>query len=270
MLLKLGNKSLVIGLLLLIFVGACEGQINWAFLNYLSTNELQREEFTYIHVYQEEHPNEIDSAHYLLAKYYLQYGNDSLFFFNFRQCETLYLKDSSAVTLGCIRFLNAPSKWQTEWFTNLDAKMTCYETKKIVGFWKAIHCSILTNEFELPENFSHDYCQYKKYLHREPSLAAIYSALVPGLGRYYAGRKHAFFPSLLMNVSFDASAYEAIHKLGPTNLFSIFSIGVASAFYLSTIYGSYHDLKAVRKEREIQLCKDASNYYHYVYSVPRY
>ena len=56
-------------------------QFDLNFINYLSENHLKNEHFTYLNKQKRE--DNVDSAAYLKAKFYLQYTDDSLFFDSF-------------------------------------------------------------------------------------------------------------------------------------------------------------------------------------------
>ena len=113
-----------------------------------------------------------------------------------------------------------------------------------------------------PEKLQIDILDYKKYYNRKPFVAAALSTFVPGLGEIYAGKKRSFLIVLLSNIGYAAQAYEACYKLGVKNPFSVFSVGFFGAFYFANIYGSYYDVKLVKREKRKQLLIDAESYYN--------
>src|SRR5262249_3172854 len=58
------------------------------------------------------------------------------------------------------------------------------------------------------------YDKLKAFRHKSPALAGIYSALVPGLGKWYAGKKKQGIAAFLPIISLAALTYEAYRKDG--------------------------------------------------------
>ncbi|OWY22058.1 hypothetical protein C7N43_09250 [Sphingobacteriales bacterium UPWRP_1] len=88
----------------------------------------------------------------------------------------------------------------------------------------------------------------KKVKRRSPALAGMLSAVVPGLGKVYAGKAKqgiaSFFPVALLGLQ----AYENIHKRGIKNGFSIFYTGLFSVFYIGNIWGSVLSVQIKQQE----------------------
>lgn len=74
---------------------------------------------------------------------------------------------------------------------------------------------------------------------RSPALAAAMSAVVPGLGKIYAGRTGEGISSFLYVGILGAITAENWIKAGPTNWKTILFGTAASLFYIGNIYGSY-------------------------------
>lgn len=98
------------------------------------------------------------------------------------------------------------------------------------------------------QNMQQYYQQLKKVKHRSPVLAGALSAIVPGLGKVYAGKTKqgiaSFFPVALLGLQ----AYENIHKRGIKNGFSIFYTGLFSVFYIGNIWGSVLSVQIKQQE----------------------
>ncbi|OWY24032.1 hypothetical protein C7N43_04925 [Sphingobacteriales bacterium UPWRP_1] len=88
----------------------------------------------------------------------------------------------------------------------------------------------------------------KKVKRRSPALAGMLSAVVPGLGKVYAGKVKqgvaSFFPIALLGLQ----AFENIHKRGIKNGFSIFYTGLFSVFYVGNIWGSVLSVQIKQQE----------------------
>lgn len=99
------------------------------------------------------------------------------------------------------------------------------------------------------ENLQKAYRQLLKVKHRSPFVAGLLSAVVPGLGKVYAGKPKqgiaSFFPVALLGVQ----AFENIHKRGIKNGFSIFYTGLFSVFYIGNIWGSALSVQIKQQER---------------------
>jgi len=83
---------------------------------------------------------------------------------------------------------------------------------------------------------------------RSPALAGLYSALVPGLGKYYAGKKKQALAAFLPVISLAALTYEAYRKDGVKNARFIGFASLFSVFYIGNIWGSTLAVKIRRNE----------------------
>jgi len=88
------------------------------------------------------------------------------------------------------------------------------------------------------ENMYTYYERLQKVKRRSPWVAGMLSAVIPGVGRMYAGKvKHGV--ASLISVSFlGAQAYENIRKRGIKNAWSILYTGLFGVFYVGNIWGS--------------------------------
>lgn len=88
----------------------------------------------------------------------------------------------------------------------------------------------------------------EKIRKKSPALAAGMSAVIPGLGKAYAGRpKHglaAFMPCAVLGVQ----AFEAYRRGGVKDPRFLVYSSLFSVFYIGNIYGSALTVKAVRNE----------------------
>lgn len=100
-------------------------------------------------------------------------------------------------------------------------------------------------------------------LHRQqksPWLAAGMSAIVPGLGKLYAGQLGEGIASFLIVGSFMATTAENAYKEGWGNWKTILFGGLSTIFYLGNIYGSAVSVKVGMENRNNQT--DVQILYH--------
>jgi hypothetical protein len=84
--------------------------------------------------------------------------------------------------------------------------------------------------------------------HKSGFIAGCMSAVIPGLGKVYAGKIHqgltSFFPITILGVQ----AYEAYRKAGVKSVRFILSAGLFSVFYIGNIWGSVLSVSVNRTE----------------------
>ena len=74
---------------------------------------------------------------------------------------------------------------------------------------------------------------------KSPVLAAIFSAVLPGSGKYYAGRTGEAFSALLSVGFLSAMAIENYRHYGINHGRTYMTLGLAGIFYIGNIWGSY-------------------------------
>jgi TM2 domain-containing membrane protein YozV len=110
-----------------------------------------------------------------------------------------------------------------------------------------------TNEFSrLRQNFTYSsytfaneekkieqyYKEMSQFKHKSPFLAGLYSAVIPGAGKFYAGKKLQAIGAFLPIVSTAILTYEAYRKGGVSSARFITYGSVFAIFYVSNIWGS--------------------------------
>jgi hypothetical protein len=103
--------------------------------------------------------------------------------------------------------------------------------------------------FAAQEKKFHDY--YRKlseYKRKSPFLAGAYSAIIPGLGKIYAGKKKQGIGAFLPVASFGLLAYEAYRKDGIKSARFITFGSLFTVFYVANIWGSVVSVKVTRNE----------------------
>jgi len=92
------------------------------------------------------------------------------------------------------------------------------------------------------------YDKLKGFSHKSPLLAGVYSALVPGLGKWYAGKKKQGIAAFLPVISLAALTYEAYRKDGVKSARFIGFGTLFTIFYIGDIWGSTLSVKIRRNE----------------------
>jgi hypothetical protein len=249
--------------LLMLFYNATSAQADKKLLHYLAVNKLWQEEAAYLHELPSKVPD--DSLHYFWAKYYLQTGADSFFLSAYEKSKNLFLDDTGSSNLANIHFLVRPAGVRQKWFTSYDEKKGTPLSQSIRMVYDASERPLEANPQLLPDKLEDDFLQFRKSFHHKAWIAATLSAAVPGLGKLYAGRKASAGMTFILNSAYALQAYESYAKLGPRNAFTIYSIGLFGLFYTVNVYGSWHAVKEVRKERKTQFLIHAEEYYRFHY-----
>lgn len=233
--------------------------MNYSFIHHLEEHGLLQEQLAYLDQPHGSFP--VDSVHYLKAKYYLRYFNDSLFMLHYAAAKSLVDGDSCLYSQATAQFLGLNSAAQTKWFTDGFAGGSSSHSLHMFMIYKASLDPRSVPIQNIPAPLQDDLLLYKKYYSRKPVVAGLLSAVVPGLGKLYAGRKRAFPVVFLSSLINGIQSYESIKKLGYKNPYTLFTLGLSGVFYFANIYGSFHDLVAVKKERKKQFLIDARSYY---------
>ena len=105
----------------------------------------------------------------------------------------------------------------------------------------------LANQQSLLIKYAHE---QKHLQHRSPAVAAALSALLPGLGKIYAGKAKQGIASMLPMAVLGAITWECYHKGGIESAAFITSGSIFSLFYFGNIMGSAFAVKIVREEKQ--------------------
>lgn len=81
---------------------------------------------------------------------------------------------------------------------------------------------------------------------KSPALAAMFSAVIPGSGKYYAGRTGEAFSALLSVGFLSAMAIENYRHYGINHGRTYMTVGLAGIFYIGNIWGSYYSVKRTK------------------------
>lgn len=89
----------------------------------------------------------------------------------------------------------------------------------------------------------------QKVKHRSPLVAGVFSAILPGSGKVYAGYKGQAIAAFIPCLVFGAVATENYIKDGPADAKFIAAAGVFSVFYIGNIWGSALSVKTYREQQ---------------------
>lgn len=113
----------------------------------------------------------------------------------------------------------------------------------------------------MPENIKIACKQYYRASRRSPLLGATYSLIIPGLGKWYAGKKRQAWNMFLANAALGLQSYEAWRKDGfQSTRFIIFG-SLFSVAYITNIVGSAISVNKSKRDYRYQLHYEINNYY---------
>jgi hypothetical protein len=101
---------------------------------------------------------------------------------------------------------------------------------------------------EQEKRFGSYYNTLSTHKKKSPFLAGVYSAVIPGLGKVYAGKSKQGIGSFLPIAGLGLLAYEAYHKDGLNSARFITFGSLFSVFYLANIWGSSVAVKVTTNE----------------------
>jgi tetratricopeptide (TPR) repeat protein len=92
--------------------------------------------------------------------------------------------------------------------------------------------------------------------HRSPFLGALFSAIVPGSGKLYAGNWQDALIGFIMTTGSGIVAYRAYDKYGINNPYTWFAGTLAIGYYSGNIYGGYNTAKKYNLRHEDELVNE--------------
>jgi hypothetical protein len=126
--------------------------------------------------------------------------------------------------------------------------------KKYVSF------DSLSNQFQFNNPIlNEEFLSLKKYRtidekikRKSPLLAGTLSAIIPGLGKVYAGNNGQALASFLTCGLMGGIVVENYFRLGMYHPQTIFFTGIFSLFYIGNIYGSALSVQIVKTEKQLE------------------
>lgn len=242
-----------------ILTDICSAQKNDDFINYLSKNKLQREHVAYL-----EKVKTSDSIgepyNYYLAKYYLQYPNDSLLLSSIKK-SALFIEDSCGMFSTSLHFLSNPSLFTNDWFTFSIKNELGRSNSMLNKIYSAGQSPSKFQPGEFVEPLRLSFTKLKKFDKKKPFVAGLLSTLIPGLGKLYNGQSSSFFTTFLTHAVLGLQIYESLKIREIKSGIAIFNIGFTGLMYFGNIYGSYKNVKKKKKELRNQFYINAASYY---------
>jgi hypothetical protein len=99
-----------------------------------------------------------------------------------------------------------------------------------------------------------NFVAYKGFLEqidkKKPAVAGLLSAVIPGAGKFYAGRKGNGIFTLLISTLLGLQTYEAYQKDGPSSARFIIYGSLFTIFHVANIWGSVLAVNLVRNEKK--------------------
>lgn len=240
-----------------LFVSFAHAQIKHDFIDHLAKNKLKQEHYHYLYHLNKE---DTDSLHYYKAKFHLQYFNDSLFRKHYFASFSISSADTLLFQKANCTYLTLNEKVRDLWFT--DPKNSSLPDKRVFNLYTAALNPLTIEIADLPQTLQSSFISYRKSYVKKPVVGALLSAIMPGMGMYYAGRKNSTWNVLGIHVIYAAQIYESVKVLGVKHPFSLISIGICSIFYAANIYGGFMEVNKVKTERKTQYYNEVSNYYY--------
>jgi hypothetical protein len=253
------------GLLLLMqcLCNTVSASLDTAFIKYLATNT----KIVELNYYLKTNCSNDATGHYQWAKYYLFKQQDSAFMHHYNNAKQLFLQDTVATGFATCYFLQhaVNNTYADAWFAQLQ-NYPAYGVQQVIAIYNlqfAQSKKIVPAQY--PNLLNEAVTRYKKSASKNPTKAAILSAIVPGSGNLYTGQQQIATQTFASTILFAASATESVVKTKATSALSIFTLFLGSLFYGSNVYGAYRDAKYFKQEHLQQLYLDAYNYYSTAY-----
>jgi len=110
------------------------------------------------------------------------------------------------------------------------------------------------------ENYKNEYELIRRGLNqkrRSPFLAGMFSAIMPGSGKYYTGEWKDGILGTIMIGGLAWQAYRAFNKKGTESAYGWITASIGFGFYIGNIYGSAKSAKRFNKNKNDEILNDA-------------
>lgn len=258
------NKSAlaVCSVLLLLFCQNLNAQIDTSFVVHLWKQQLELEHFTYL---TQDKNRGSDTGNYHLAKFYIAYENEPMFFESFQNSENLLLSDTSAMNLASIWLLKGNNR--SRWFDSCVPRSTFIPeaTRQAINIHHSIVSPVSFDAGALPAGLQDDFLLYRKSYLKKPINSLVLSACVPGLGKLYIGNKRSAALTFISMAALGLQSAESYRKVGITHPLTVINLGFFATYYAVNLLGSYRETRLKSREIRNQYLIHASTYYRYKY-----
>lgn len=233
-------------------------QANLKFIAHLYNNNLHTEQQVYLNKLTEKTSS--DSLHYLWAKFYLSENNIAACVNHFTASAALFKKDTAALNLICSQLLRHPQSGKTIFDHFSDTFFSSHYAALSKRVFEAANVPLNTTFTINDPGLQSEFNTYLRFSRKRPFVGGLLSAVIPGLGKLYAGRRQSFVNVFFAHTLYGITIYESIKKAGIKNPYTILNLSYCGVFYLSNIYGSFLAVKKVKEEKRKQFLMNASRY----------
>ncbi len=236
-----------------------QAQLDESFISHLRNHGLRTE----LEIYLNKSSEEDSIANFQKARFYLAPFNDSLFMVSFLRCAPMARRDSLFLRTADLAVLEKNNKQLSfSWF-ELNKGLTHIQSNTdLLHIYRAMENPAEYEATQFPEPLRNAFTKHQSYQRKKGSTAAVLSCLVPGLGKWYAGKPGSFLMNFALCSAYFIQTLESSKKLGNTHPFTIINLSGFGIFYLSGIYGSPKAVKDKKRELKKQFLLDAVHYYH--------
>jgi hypothetical protein len=242
--------------LLFAFYQSCLGQWNAGLLRHFEKHDLFLEYETYLKQIALSRPNE-DTLHYYQMRLAALQSDEAAVYQHIVNHSGVRNIDTCFYDRQVLRMIIDHAQWRDSLFSCCSNDEVSFIPESLQAIYDYLESE--GKHGSLPESLDAQYQRWLKYQHRTKWGAVWRSALLPGWGRHYAGRKATLLNGTIVNLTFGAQLAESIILFGMTNPYTIVVAIGFQFFYFGEIIGSAKALELVRKELKHQLLIDASH-----------
>ena len=233
-------------------------QVNLQFVAHLNRNQLHQEHYQYL---IEQAPKiSADSANYLWAKYFLAQQNPKKFQEHFLSSVLLFRSDTAAMNIASAFLLRHGNTASQIFETLPDSVFSSFYSRRAQNVIRAVNSPTEVALDIKDEKLQAEFSSFRRFYKKRPFVGGLLSAVVPGLGKCYAGRPVSFLNVFFAHVLYGVTIYENIKRVGIKNPYAILHLGYCGTFYLANIYGGYQEVKKAKAEKRKQVLLNAAQY----------
>jgi hypothetical protein len=232
-----------------------QSEYNPDFIKHLSTENKPWEQW-----YSIQQIHDSDTKNYQLALYAIRYQHDSLFF---SVPKNLFWHDTVALGRTLVELMMKPdyTKQTKKFLEDIPLSSQNARITELMGLLALAGSKNKPIPTVMPAMLQESWSKYNRAARHKPVVSMMLSAIVPGLGKWYLGKRKLALNTFITNGLLLYQSYESIQTLGVKHGLSIFNLLLASVFYAANVYGGYRDAVYFRKERLEQFYHDAHLYY---------
>jgi len=159
-------------------------------LNHLFENKLFRE-YEYVLKYDTLGINS-DSLAYFKILNQLKLNQNAEIIKNFELADELIISDTSFYLKLNIHFLQLNDSIKRVWFDNKLKQLDDTISKQFKNLAKILLNEKFVDTNLIANELKDNYKEYEKFRSKKPIISSLFSAIIPGLGKLYNGRKYSF------------------------------------------------------------------------------